>query len=55
MCIRDSYNTLKVLGVPARLLYYPDQNHWILKPQDSLLWFAEFFAWLAKYAPGGGR
>jgi len=49
------YNTLKVLGVPARLLYYPDQNHWILKPQDSLLWFAEFFAWLAKYAPGGGR
>lgn len=49
------YNTLKVLGVPARLLYFPNQNHWILKPQDSKLWFEEFFAWLARYAPGGGR
>ncbi len=49
------YNTLKVLGVPARLLYYPNENHWILAPQDSVLWYQEFFAWLGKYAPGGGR
>ncbi len=49
------YNTLQVRGVPSRLLYYPDQNHWILKPQDSRLWFEEFFGWLGRYAPGGGR
>jgi dipeptidyl aminopeptidase/acylaminoacyl peptidase len=40
------YNTLKARGVPARLLWYPDENHWILKPQNSRLWYAEFFAWL---------
>ncbi len=49
------YNTLKILGVPARLLYFPDQNHWILRPQDSLLWNREFFDWLERFAPGGGR
>jgi dipeptidyl aminopeptidase/acylaminoacyl peptidase len=40
------YNTLKARGVPARLLWYPDENHWILKPQNSRLWYREFFAWL---------
>lgn len=40
------YNTLKARGVPSRLLWYPDENHWILKPQNSRLWFAEFFSWL---------
>lgn len=50
------YNTLKARGVPARLLWYPDENHWILKPQNSRLWYREFFAWLAKHhgqAEGG--
>jgi dipeptidyl aminopeptidase/acylaminoacyl peptidase len=40
------YNTLKGLGVEARLLWFPDENHWILKPRNSRLWYAEFFAWL---------
>ena len=44
------YDTLKAKGVPARLVYFPDENHWILKPQNSRLWFAEFFAWLARHA-----
>jgi dipeptidyl aminopeptidase/acylaminoacyl peptidase len=47
------YNSLKAKDVPARLVYYPDENHWILKPQNSRLWFREFFAWVGKYAPGG--
>ena len=40
------YNTLKARGVDARLLWFPDENHWVLKPQNSLLWYREFMAWL---------
>ncbi len=47
------YDTLKAKSVPARLVYFPDENHWILKPQNSRLWYREFFDWVARYAPGG--
>ena len=47
------FNSLKAKGVAARLVYFPDENHWILKPQNSRLWYREFFAWIARYAPGG--
>jgi dipeptidyl aminopeptidase/acylaminoacyl peptidase len=47
------YDSLKAKGVPARLVYFPDENHWILKPQNSRLWYREFFAWLARYAKSG--
>ncbi|CAN5919743.1 S9 family peptidase [soil metagenome] len=43
------YNTLKAKGVDARLLWFPDENHWILKPRNSRLWYGEFFGWLKKY------
>ncbi|MCV2349197.1 S9 family peptidase [Paucibacter sp. Y2R2-4] len=43
------YNTLKARGVDARLLWFPDENHWVLKPQNSRLWYGEFFDWLKKY------
>lgn len=49
------YNTLKARDIPARLVYFPDENHWILKPQNSRLWFREFFAWIRRTAPGGAR
>lgn len=45
----EYYNTLRQKGVPARLVYFPDENHWILKGQNSLLWHKEVFAWLEKY------
>jgi dipeptidyl aminopeptidase/acylaminoacyl peptidase len=45
------YNTLKARGVDARLLWYPDENHWILKPRNSKLWYGEFFGWLQRHAP----
>ena len=47
------YNTLKARKVPARLVHFPDENHWILKPQNSRLWYREFFAWLKRFDPGG--
>lgn len=49
------YDTLKAKGVPARLVWFPDENHWILKPQNSRLWYREFFAWIARHAGAGGR
>ena len=50
------YNTLKAKGVPARLILFPDENHWILKPQNSRLWYREFFEWLGRFVkPGGGK
>ena len=50
------YNTLRAKDVAARLVYFPDENHWILKPQNSRLWYREFFAWIKRYAaPGAER
>jgi dipeptidyl aminopeptidase/acylaminoacyl peptidase len=49
------YNALKAKGVPARLLFFPDENHWILKPRNSRLWYREFFAWLARFVATGGK
>ncbi|TAG82792.1 MAG: S9 family peptidase [Burkholderiales bacterium] len=45
----EYYNTLRAKGIPARLVIYPDENHWILKPQNSRLWYREFFAWLKRF------
>ena len=47
------YNTLKARRIDARLVYFPDENHWVLKPQNSRLWYREFFGWIKRYAPGG--
>jgi dipeptidyl aminopeptidase/acylaminoacyl peptidase len=45
------YNTLKARGVPARLLWFPDENHWVLKPRNSRLWYREVLDWLAANKP----
>jgi dipeptidyl aminopeptidase/acylaminoacyl peptidase len=49
------YNTLKARGIAARLVWFPDENHWVLKPRNSRLWYREFFAWLTAYDPGRKR
>jgi len=49
------YNALVARGIPARLLWFPDENHWVLKPRNSRLWHREFLAWLAAHDPGAGR
>jgi dipeptidyl aminopeptidase/acylaminoacyl peptidase len=43
------YGVLKAKGVPARLVYFPDENHWVLKAKNSLLWYREVHAWLARW------
>lgn len=44
-----AFNTAVMKGVPAQFLYFPDECHWILKPQNSIVWHREFFAWLDKW------
>ena len=43
------YNIYKAKGVDARLVYFPDENHWVLKPRNSLVWNREVHAWLERY------
>lgn len=45
----ELYGVLKGKGVPARLVYYPDENHWILSPQNSIHWYKEVHDWLGRF------
>jgi dipeptidyl aminopeptidase/acylaminoacyl peptidase len=45
----ELYGVLTSKGVPARLVYYPDENHWILKGQNSKHWYGEVLGWLARW------
>jgi dipeptidyl aminopeptidase/acylaminoacyl peptidase len=45
----ELYGVLTAKGVPARLVYYPDENHWILKGQNSKHWYGEVLGWLARW------
>jgi dipeptidyl aminopeptidase/acylaminoacyl peptidase len=49
------FTTLQRLRIPSRMINFPDEGHWVLKPANSAYWHKEVFTWLAKYAPPGGR
>jgi dipeptidyl aminopeptidase/acylaminoacyl peptidase len=49
------FNTLQKRGVPSKLLYYPDENHWVLKPQNSLFWYQTVHDWVTTYAAPGAK
>jgi len=44
-----TFNALQRLGVPSRLLFFPDENHWVLKPQNSIQWHEEVLAWIDRW------
>ena len=44
-----AFNTAIMKGVPAEFLFYHDENHWVLKPQNGLLWHRTYFSWLDKW------
>jgi len=46
------YGILQSMGVPSRLVIFPNENHWILSPQNSIYWNYEVQAWLARYIGG---
>jgi dipeptidyl aminopeptidase/acylaminoacyl peptidase len=45
----QAFTAAQVRGVPSRLLTFPDEGHWVLQPQNGILWQREFFAWLDKW------
>ncbi len=42
----EAFNAAQLRGIKSKLLYLPDENHWVMKPQNSLVWQREFFQWL---------
>jgi dipeptidyl aminopeptidase/acylaminoacyl peptidase len=45
----EAFNAAILRKVPAEFLYFPDENHWVLKPQNGILWQRTFYAWLDKW------
>ncbi|KAJ2003576.1 dipeptidylpeptidase [Coemansia thaxteri] len=45
----STFTALRRQGVPARLLYFPDENHWVLKPANSLRWHQEVLNWISQW------
>jgi len=45
----EAFTAAQLRGVPSRLLFFGDESHWISKPQNSVIWYKEFFSWLDTY------
>jgi dipeptidyl aminopeptidase/acylaminoacyl peptidase len=45
----STFTALQRKGVPSRFLHFPDENHWVLKPQNSKLWHDEVLAWITRW------
>jgi len=45
----EMFTTLRRKGIRARLLYFPDEGHWVLKPQNAVLWWETIYGWLEGY------
>jgi dipeptidyl aminopeptidase/acylaminoacyl peptidase len=45
----QAFNAAVLRGIPAEFLYFPDENHWVLKPQNGILWQRTFYNWLDKW------
>jgi dipeptidyl aminopeptidase/acylaminoacyl peptidase len=44
-----AFTALQRRDIPSRLLIYPDENHWVLKPKNSVQWYDEVFGWMGRY------
>jgi dipeptidyl aminopeptidase/acylaminoacyl peptidase len=47
------FTALQRMNVPSKLLYFPDEGHWVLKPQDSELWYRTVLDWIDRYTKNG--
>jgi len=50
-----TFTALQRKGIPSRFLYFPDENHWVLKPQNSILWHDTVLDWLDRWTKRGGK
>ena len=49
----EIYGIIKAKGVPAKLIYFPDENHWVLTEKNSIFWYNEFHGWLDRWIGTG--
>jgi dipeptidyl aminopeptidase/acylaminoacyl peptidase len=49
-----TFTALQRRGIPSKMVYFPDENHWVLKPKNSELWHREVLGWLDQWLKGGG-
>lgn len=45
----EAFNAAQMLDIPSRFVYFPEENHWILSPQNGVIWHREFFEWLNQW------
>lgn len=50
-----AFNAAKLRGIPAEMVIFPDENHWILKPQNAIMWQRLFFRWFDKWLKPGAE
>ena len=50
----STFTALQRRGIPSRFLYFPDENHWVLKPANSILWHETVLDWLSRWTKSGG-
>lgn len=43
---QEAFQAAQLQGIKSRFIYFPDENHWVLQPQNSVIWHTEFFRWL---------
>jgi dipeptidyl aminopeptidase/acylaminoacyl peptidase len=45
----QAFQVLQLKGIPSKFLYFPEEGHWVTKPQNGILWYREYFNWLKTY------
>ncbi len=45
----QAFNIARLKGIPAKLVHFPDEGHWVLQPQNAIMWQREFFSWLDRW------
>ena len=45
----STFTALRRRGIPAKFLYFPDENHWVLKPANALFWHETVLGWMAQW------
>jgi dipeptidyl aminopeptidase/acylaminoacyl peptidase len=50
-----SFTALQRRNIPSKLLVFPDENHWVLKPKNSIQWYGEVFAWMDRWTGKGAQ
>ncbi|MGS0693559.1 prolyl oligopeptidase family serine peptidase [Shewanella sp. 0m-4] len=51
----ELFRTLQTRGIESKMIYFPDENHWIMKPNNSIYWYNQVEDWMTRFAEPGGR